>query len=258
MNEKRLHAGLRALRAGEKRQARRIFRDIVGGEADNAAAWWYLAASLDDAEQKAHCLRQVLRLRPDHDEARKLLAALERQVVRLTPPGGLERPVFDAHELGKGLAVVPKTGKSTLPVDTSRLRNVKVALIVTLVLLAGGLVAAALVWMDVASDKLRGGRPGVSPTVRQLTFGVEACTATGGGEAVLVFVNNTGVPIEILKGSQGQERMLLELEPGGQDLVEALPGRPVRYAIRTEVEGVIGGGAIIEVPTGSTCRVSLQ
>jgi hypothetical protein len=104
-----LDSGVQALRSGNKREARRIFGEVVREDPNNAAGWWYLAGVLDDPDQKAHCLRQVLRLQPDHQEARSLLAAVQRRISRPTPAQGTPRPVYDVEESDNAVVIIPES-----------------------------------------------------------------------------------------------------------------------------------------------------
>ncbi len=265
MSDEQLERGVKALRDGDKRTARRVFGQVVGGDPDNLAAWWYLAAVLDDPEQKTHCLRQVLRLRPDHVEATRMLSQLQRRFGQATPSTGTKRPaIVDAQEAGDGLAVVPErreekqveTGTESEPAAPSS--DVTVLAAAVLIALAAIVGAVILVWTGAASEVLGIRGPDLSPTARALTFDVKACVTTEVETATLVFINNTGVTIDVLRGPQGEEEFLLTLTPDELGDIEASPGVPTRYAVSTEAEGVVGGGAIIEVPVGSTCRVPIQ
>lgn len=255
MSDELLKAGVKALRSGDKREARRLFGQLVNDEPDDVAAWWYLAATLDDGEQKVHCLRQVLRLRPDHEEAQQMLTKLKPHITRATPPLGTEPPViYEAQDEDDTLAVVPDEGDESAPVE-----DLTVAIVAVLIALAAIVGTVILVWTGGASKVLGIRDPQLEPTLRQLIFDVPACAMTGDETAAIVFINNTGVAIDVLRGPQGEEEHLLTLEPGEQGLVEVLrPDALVRYAVATQAEGVTGGGVIIEVPSNSTCRVPVK
>lgn len=267
MNDEQLQKGIEALRAGDRRTARRIFGQVVNDEPDNHTAWWYLAAVLEDPEQKIHCLRQVLRLRPDHAEAAGMLARLEKHLAQATPSTGMQRPpVLDAEDAGDGLVVVREREdgeeKGQEEPDDDGVEASSGAMTVMITAVAIALVAivgtVVLVWTGAASEFLGIRGPEPSPTPRPLSFDVKACVASDDESTSLVFINNTGVIIDVLQGPKGEETYLLTLAPDEQGSVETRPGVPVRYAVSTKAEGVAGGGAIIEVPQGNTCRVPIQ
>lgn len=256
-----LSAGIEALRAGKKREARRLFADLVHEQPENAAAWWYLAGVVDDPEQKAYCLRQVIALQPDHQEARTLLAGVERRVARPTPARGTPRPVYDAQEADGSLVV------SAQPLDLEdeevnseggRANNditvMAAAVAVALLAIVGSVV---LVSSDFGRDALGIRAPGDEPTPIPITFGVEACAPSGGPEATLVFINNTSLTVEILQGPDGEEALVLTLPPGGQQSVTARAGM-THYVVRTQSPGFAAGGAFFDVQAGSSCRVPIQ
>ncbi len=162
MSDDLLRAGIKALRAGHKREARRLFGDLVREQPDNAVAWWYLSAVLDDPEQKAHCLRQVLHLLPDHVEARQMLAEVDRQVARPTPPGGLERPIMEALESREGLIALPPVEEESPPVPPPTTSETYIMLTAGLVALLAIIGTVVLIMTGTISGLL--GIEGPSPT----------------------------------------------------------------------------------------------
>jgi hypothetical protein len=257
MGDDMIRAGLEALRGGKKREARRIFGDLVREEPDSAAAWWYLAAVLDDSEQKAHCLRQVLRLQPRHEEARRMLAAVQGRIARPTPPRGSPRPIHDARESEEGLIVAAEAEEPVEAEESSGNRDLTVMIAAVVIALVAIVATVVLVTTGLASESLGIRGPDLEPTLRPIIFGVPACAAAGGSRATLVFINNTGVEIDVLEGPQELEEFRATLLPGAQAEVETQPGVPVRFAVRTQAEDYASSGATLKVPAGSTCRVPI-
>lgn len=260
MSEELLHKAIEALKNGDRRRSARLLGQVVATDPDNLAAWWYLAAVLEDAEQRIQCLQQVLRLRPDHAEARRLIALLERQRVQVTPAFGVQRPVLEADPNTLGdLMVVREEAPPMAPARRHpNPRDVIVAGSVVLIALLAVAFTAVLIWTGVAATVLdvRGQQP--EPTLRVLSIGVPACAATGERSATLVFVNNTGVVIDVFRGETGAEMFLFTLGPDAQGSVEAEPSAATRYAFTTKATGMTGSGALIEVPRGNRCHVPVQ
>ncbi len=266
MSEERIQAGVEALRRGDHRRARRLFSQVVNAEPDNVAAWWFLAAVLDVPEQKAECLRRVLLLRPDHAEARRLLSQLEGHLLSQPPEGPPE--VLDAEEAGDGVMVTPPsmrrpdlpeapdpTGTQDAAQPASDTRVVTAAVLVSLLAI---IVTVVLVWTGAFP-----GLPGVrgmeeQPTAIPLAFGVEACAVSVDGRTTLVFINNSPVEVEILRGLAGQETVQMTLAPGEQGLLEARPDLRIRYAVHPVDAAYRGSGAFFEISRGSTCRIPIQ
>ncbi len=261
MSDPRLQEAVNVLRRGDRRQARRLLAQIVGDDPDNLIAWWYLAAVLEDVEQRIQCLRQVLRLRPDHEEARHILGLLERRRALVTPPGGVRRPIVDAEPSTRGdLMVVRERGRMrTAP---RRRRTRAGALlgvgIVGLLLLMVLLLGVVLVLSSSAKELLGVLQPLPTPTPRSIAIGIPSCTAAEGRAAILTFVNETGVTVDVLQGEPGAETLLFVLGPEGEGSVEVTPSVAIRYAVATQAEGFVGSGALIEVPRGSACRVPIR
>jgi hypothetical protein len=259
MRDDPLRAGIEALRVGHIREARRLFGELVREQPDNAAAWWYLAAVLNDPEQKAHCLRQVLRLLPDHAEARQMLADLDRQVARPTPPGGLERPVMEALEARDGLVATPPPQEQPLIASPHPLSEARIMLAAGVVALLAIVGTTVLIMMGTISDLLGIEGPPPTPSPRPINFGVPTCIITGDSQTTAIFINNTDSTIDLLRGPEGQEEFLLRLAPGAQGTVEVTqPGTEVRYVVRTDTEDVAGSSARYNLPRGNTCHIPLN
>jgi hypothetical protein len=253
--------GVEALRAGDKRRARRLLSQVVNENPDNVAAWWFLSAAMETAEQRIECLHHVLRLRPDHAEARALLRQLERRVAHVTPPEGVERPVLDVRENTRGdLVPVPEgewLPEADEPEPGSSAGDSTVLAVATAVALLAIVVTVILTWTGSAGVfGIQG--PELEPTERVLSFDVRACARSSDGQTRLVFVNNTGVTLDVMEGAEGRERRVLTLGPDAQGAVDALAGSPVRYSIETRAQGMTGSGGLIEVPAGNECRVPIQ
>jgi hypothetical protein len=247
--------GVEALRAGDKRRARRLLSQVVNENPDNVAAWWFLSAAMETADQRIECLRHVLRLRPDHAEARELLRQLEHRVAQVTPPEGVERPVLDVREDTLGdLVPVPEEDEFE---PESATGDSTVLAVATAVALLAIVVTAILAWTG-SGGSLGIEGPELEPTERVLIFDVRACARSSDGQARLVFVNNTGVTLDVMEGAEGRERRVLTLGPDAQGAVDVLAGSPVRYSIETRAQGMIGSGGLIEVPAGNECRVPIQ
>lgn len=261
MDQDRLHLGVEALRAGDKERARSLLSQVVDEAPDNVAAWWFLSAAMESAEQRIECLRHVLRLRPDHVEARQLLRQLERRVEQDTPPEGVAHPVVEARQTAGDDSVPEPPGEGSTDGEQSErgsaVADSTVLGIATAVALLAIVVTVILAWTG-AGGALGVQGPEMAPTQRVLDFGVPACAAVSDGDVRLVFVNNTGVTLDVMRGPVGGEERVLTLGPDAQGAVDALAGAQVHYTIETYAQGMVGGGALIEVPAENTCRVPIQ
>jgi hypothetical protein len=260
MSDREMQAGIEAFRRGDKRRVRRIFSQIARDDPDNAAAWWYLAAVLDEPEQQITCLEHVLRLRPDHEEAQNMLRAVKLRLG--TPADGTTRPVFEVEEAPDGSVHVTtadmKRPDLSLeaeepPSDMSR---------VTLVMFVALLAIAAAIMLVVL-----GRFPGIAtgegieepqPTAILLEFGLEACTTTDDNTTSLVFINNSPVTIDLLTGPTGEEELVATIATQAKSVVEIEPETRVRYLIVPDDADYSGSGAYFEVDAGNSCRVPVH
>jgi len=261
MTETLLHQGIEALRSGDKRRARRIFAAVVNEEPDNAAAWWYLAAVAADSQQKLHCLKQVIRLRPDHEEASQLLRALERRVA--TPSRGSHRPVLDTDETPAGVVITRDLPRPALPTSPAVERdphmrhgpNITLTSVLVLLVVAGLVYVIVALWSGrllAAEDNA----PRSSP--QALGLAIEGCSPTGSDGSELVFTNYAPVSVELLRGLPGEEDRIEELQSGEQVTVRIHTGLRIRYAVSTTAEGFVGTGAYFEISEGNSCRVPIR
>jgi len=68
-----LQAGSAALRSGHADWARDLLQRALELDAENASAWLWLSEAAESVEERERCLQEVLRLEPDHEEARRRL-----------------------------------------------------------------------------------------------------------------------------------------------------------------------------------------
>nr|MBN1228183.1 hypothetical protein [Anaerolineae bacterium] len=200
MTEDRLKAGVEALRTGDRRKARRLLGQVVNEDPDNPTAWWYLAAVLETTEQKIHSLQQVLRLHPDHEQARQLLERLEKRQVKTRPAHTLP-PVVDAAPDQHGELAIPKPDELGDMEPAQHVSDSVVAVIAVSIALLAILLTALLAWSGIGAGFLgiqQG--PDPEPTRPPLVFDTPACSLISSELARIVFINNSGVDVEILVG----------------------------------------------------------
>lgn len=71
-----LQLGIEAARAGDKAEARELFRLVTREKPDSAQGWLWLAGVAEDREEKRTALEHVIALDPNNELARKGLAAM--------------------------------------------------------------------------------------------------------------------------------------------------------------------------------------
>jgi hypothetical protein len=78
-----LNQAILAAKAGRNSEARRLLESVLNVDERNEQAWLWMSGVVDDAEERAICLENVLTINPDNQVARQGLAAL-----RATPGAG--------------------------------------------------------------------------------------------------------------------------------------------------------------------------
>lgn len=74
--QQQLRRAYELIKAKKRNEAVQILLPILQTDRDNANAWWLLANAVTDPKDAREALENVLRLRPDHENARKLLDKL--------------------------------------------------------------------------------------------------------------------------------------------------------------------------------------
>ncbi|HSH81045.1 MAG TPA: hypothetical protein VLA19_21135, partial [Herpetosiphonaceae bacterium] len=111
-SESILQLGIEAARAGDKAEARELFRLVTREDPNNAQGWLWLAGVAEDRDEKRTALEQVVAIDPKNDLARKGLATLtgSRAARQAAPPA----PVVAAPE-PPAAAAPPVTASSSSP-----------------------------------------------------------------------------------------------------------------------------------------------
>ncbi len=78
------------LKEGKRDQARALLEPILSANPDNVDAWWLMAMIVTSPTEKLNALQNVLRIKPDHANARRVLDTLETQM----PAFGLDEDPF--------------------------------------------------------------------------------------------------------------------------------------------------------------------
>ncbi|MBK8987170.1 MAG: hypothetical protein IPM39_14005 [Chloroflexi bacterium] len=83
-----LQAGISALKAGERAQAREWLLQAVDADETDEVAWLWLSGAVESPDDRRICLENVLALNPDNETARRGLAKLEPtpELTAVAPP----------------------------------------------------------------------------------------------------------------------------------------------------------------------------
>ena len=74
--EDKLHQAAQLVKAGRKKEARPLLREVLAVDPDNLHAWELLFQATYTAEEEVYCLQHILSLKPDHPWAKSRLAAI--------------------------------------------------------------------------------------------------------------------------------------------------------------------------------------
>ena len=74
-----LQQGIIAHKAGKRDEARKIFITILKNNQDNERAWGGMYEVSDDDKERVYCLKQILRINPNHKKAKQMLDTLAGQ-----------------------------------------------------------------------------------------------------------------------------------------------------------------------------------
>lgn len=83
-----------AIDEGDRSAAQLILANLIKLSPGNEQAWWLLAKVVDDKDKTVYCLKQVVKINPENESARRSLQVLERPSLdqRLARTGGAVAP----------------------------------------------------------------------------------------------------------------------------------------------------------------------
>lgn len=115
-----LEQAYRLIQQDDLDRAVAILKPIVTAEPDNADAWWLMAHAVSEPQDAREPLENVLRLRPDHVEARQLLNELEQEAA-LDTFGEAQQPFPQDASLDNVFGDTPEPSSSPSTVSSSEL-----------------------------------------------------------------------------------------------------------------------------------------
>jgi len=71
-----LNAGIQALKAGQKEEARRLLMQVIAADEQHEQGWLWLSGAVAAAAERQICLENVLTINPNNQAARRGLAQL--------------------------------------------------------------------------------------------------------------------------------------------------------------------------------------
>ena len=88
MTSQKLSQAISLIKAGNKKAAMPILKEILQSEPNNEKAWIAMYTGVDNPKHKKMCLQKILAINPDNKGARKALADMEgrNQSVAPAPP----------------------------------------------------------------------------------------------------------------------------------------------------------------------------
>jgi hypothetical protein len=115
-SESILQLGIEAARAGDKAEARELFRLVTREDPRNRQGWLWLAGVAEDREEKRAALQHVIEIDPNNELARKGLAALDHG--RIPAPSAAPAPTAAASS-PMAPSAPPRSGSETAPLSTA-------------------------------------------------------------------------------------------------------------------------------------------
>lgn len=81
MDNENVQTGIDFFKSGNKTRALQIFLEVLKKEPKNEIAWLWLAACVENPDQKRDCFYKILAINPNNTYAQKALAELELQAL---------------------------------------------------------------------------------------------------------------------------------------------------------------------------------
>lgn len=112
-HQAQLQEAYQLIKSGSKQEATRILLGVLRENRDNADAWWLLANATSDPEKQRQALGQVLRIKPDHNSAQRMLEKVSAApAVRPAAPPPEPPPRTDPF-------AAPPSSRASAPADDS-------------------------------------------------------------------------------------------------------------------------------------------
>lgn len=110
MDSVNVQTGIELFKSGNKPRALQIFLEVLKKEPKNEIAWLWLAACVENPQQKRDCFHKILAINPNNTYAQKALAELELQTIsepKSVPQSGI---VLKCPSCGSAMGQPDHTG----------------------------------------------------------------------------------------------------------------------------------------------------
>ena len=93
----KLQQAINLIKSGDKQGGGQLLTELVKEEPENENGWLWLASIVGQADKRAYCLKQVLRLNPNHETAQRILAELQQKQQAQSISAPQQRPKQKSH-----------------------------------------------------------------------------------------------------------------------------------------------------------------
>lgn len=120
MANRQLKQAISAYKSDEKQKAQKLLARLVKAEPDNEEAWFWLAACIENPEQRQYCLKRVLKINPNNLQAKR---ALKKSEERQASQQAVTQPTKKVSRVKFFAANCPKCkGELRIPVDRASVK----------------------------------------------------------------------------------------------------------------------------------------
>lgn len=110
MDSVNVQTGIELFKSGNKPRALQIFLEVLKKEPKNEIAWLWLAACVENPQQKRDCFHKILAINPNNTYAQKALAELELQTISEPKPIPQSGTVLKCPSCGSVMGQPDHTG----------------------------------------------------------------------------------------------------------------------------------------------------
>jgi tetratricopeptide (TPR) repeat protein len=120
MANRQLKQAISAYKSGEKQKAQKLLARLVKAEPNNEEAWFWLAACIENREQRQYCLKRVLKINPNNLQAKR---ALKKSEERQASQQAITQPAKKVSAVKFFAAICPKCkGELRIPVNRTSVK----------------------------------------------------------------------------------------------------------------------------------------
>ena len=118
-SEQLIQQAVSEAKIGNRKNARKIIKQVVIGDVRNKRAWYVLSQLVENRQQEEYCLRKFLEIEPGNTQVRERLSQIENlkdiDIASVESPASTKLCPFYRSAFDKGAIVCPQCARDLSP-----------------------------------------------------------------------------------------------------------------------------------------------